>query len=814
MALATVATLAAVAMLATPRAAGGQTTTTAAASATATVLVRVTADSLPVPGAAVAAGASNAQSDESGLALLRVPAGRRTFRVTSVGFLPESLAVNIGAGINRVTIALHHRETSATEEKVAAQGKVAPPAPPAPQKSVPPDKVKVASPDKAPARDTDVARTQVVPPASVATATAAPASAATDAGAAPQRRVALPNGLLSDRRDLRTGVDEPTTIESTDRADIEAQIDRSPGTIADLVGRMDGVRVQPLVAGPGGSEIRIRGLPGHYAKILTDGLPLYSPTPQGLEPLEIPALDVQRVEVIPGIASALYGPTALSGIVNVVSAPPTSQSQALVNGTTREASDIALFQTGTINPDLRASLEAGRHFGNPADLDGDGWTEVPGYRKIIVRPRVYWSQSDQSSWFMTGGWTSENRRSGTFKNARLPDFNRFANDDDARHADVGTVGRIALDTTLFLTVRASLTRDWRTRWFGTDREHDRRNTIFGDVSLTKSIDAENVAVGGISFERDQFTTPDVRDFSYRYTTPSLYADYTLTPVRWIGVTAGGRLDLQSQFGDFASPRVSVVLRPSEAWTARITRSTGVYAPTPLTDETEAFGLSHFRATTLEAEHADGWSVDLDGQNGWFEVRGAAYRTVIAHPVIMRPVQGSLDEVQLVNADDPTRTQGIDASVRIRANPLRFTASYSYIDATRPEIGVIEGVDFSVDTTFRRVVPLNPRHSGGVEVALESQNNLLVGVEGRYTGRMALSDTLYSLSKQYVTLDARVEKHISRAILFVYGKNLTNVKQGQFNPVLLSASGAAGGWTRDAWAPLDGLVVNAGVRVKY
>ena len=48
-------------------------------------------------------------------------------------------------------------------------------------------------------------------------------------------------------------------------------------------------------------------------------------------------------------------------------------------------------------------------------------------------------------------------------------------DADTRRADAGTVGRILLDTNMFLTVRASMTREWRTRWYGDNRERDRRN---------------------------------------------------------------------------------------------------------------------------------------------------------------------------------------------------------------------------------------------------------------------------------------------------------------------------------------------------
>ena len=378
-----------------------------------------------------------------------------------------------------------------------------------------------------------------------------------------------------------------------------------------------------------------------------------------------------------------------------------------MNGTTREASDVALWQTHTFSPQWAATLVAGRHYQNPGDPDGDGWAEVTGYKRVVVRPRVYWSRSEQSSWFMTGGWTTENRRSGTFGNARLPDLNRFSDDADTRRADAGTVGRIQLDTNEFLTIRASMTREWRTRWYGDERERARRNMIFSDIALTKSLGA-NVLVGGVGFERDQYAALDARQHSYRYSTPSLFAEHTWTPERWFGITSSARLDLQSEFGDFVSPRVSIFVRPSETWTARLSRANGVYAPTPLTDETEAIGLSHVRPTAREAEHATGWSLDVEHVRGALELRGSAYRTDVNHPLTLR---ADGDNLELVNADEPLRAQGVDVSARYRMHALRFTAAYAYIDAMRPEIGQLFGEDFEIDTTLRRAVPMTPQARG-------------------------------------------------------------------------------------------------------
>ena len=736
-----------------------------AQTGTGTIIVRVTADSVPISRATIVTGRTGTVTDQSGLATFKLPTGRHTFRVTPVGFRPESLTVVVGVGTTRVTVPVHH--------------------------------TRAASPPQAPAA--------VVASAAVTPAPPPPPPPAPLAAAAP--------GPVAMKRDEHRAPAAPTYMEVSDRDMLEEQLDRSPGNIADLLGRVPGVRVQPLSAGSGGAGIRIRGMPGRYSKILMDGLPLLGDTPEGQAPLQIPALDVDRVEVIPGVVSALYGPTALGGSVNVVSAPSTAPSQAVVNGTTREASDVAVFQTHTFSPEWAATLLAGRHYQNPGDPDGDGWAEVPGYKRIVVRPRVYWSRSPESSWFFTGGWTSENRRGGTFGDARLPDYNRYSDDADVRRGDGGAIGRIQLDTNTRVTVRASMTRQWRTRWFGDNRERERRNEIFGDVSIMKSL-GENVVVGGVAIDRDQYTALDVREVNYRYTTPSLYAEHTWTPDPRFAITSSARLDLQSEFGDFVSPRVSAVVRPSEAWQLRLSRANGVSAPTALTDETEAFGLTHLDPTARQAEHALGWSLDVDHTRGALELRGSAYRTVVTHPLIVRIPPASAIGFQLVNGDEPTRTQGIDLSARYRLQPFRFTASYSYLDATRPEIAGLFGEDFEVDTTLRRAVPFNPRHAADLDWAYEHENDRLFGVAVHFVGRQVLADSSFGVGGSYVTLDARFEKHVRRAIVFATAKDLTGVHQLQFGPVLRSASGAAGQWADNVWAPLDGRVVNVGVRVKY
>ena len=51
-------------------------------------------------------------------------------------------------------------------------------------------------------------------------------------------------------------------------------------------------------------------------------------------------------------------------------------------------------------------------------------------------------------------------------------------------------------------------------------------------------------------------------------------------------------------------------------------------------------------------------------------------------------------------------------------------------------------------------------------------------------------------------------------VFINGENLTNVQQTDWDPLLRPSRGVDGRWTVDAWAPLDGRVINGGVRFRF
>src|SRR6201988_4571169 len=141
----------------------------------------------------------------------------------------------------------------------------------------------------------------------------------------------------------RTGArleDVPTRVEVLNREEIEEKLLMTPGDIVMMLNEMGGMRVQATSPSLGAASVRIQGMRGRYTRVLSDGLPLFGDV-GGLGLLQIPPMDLGQVEVIKGVASALYGAGAMGGVVNLLSRRPNREPQAemLLNLSTRGATD-------------------------------------------------------------------------------------------------------------------------------------------------------------------------------------------------------------------------------------------------------------------------------------------------------------------------------------------------------------------------------------------------------------------------------------------------------------------------------------------
>src|SRR5262245_58058435 len=268
--------------------------------------------------------------------------------------------------------------------------------------------------------------------------------------------------------------DIPLRVEVVPNEEVQEKIAMAPGDVSMLLAETNGLRVQTTSPALGGASLRIQGLSGRYSQVLADGLPLYGSQSGSVGILQIPPMDLGQVEVIKGVASALYGMSAIGGVVNLVSRRPrTAERELLLNQTTHRGTDGALWFAQPLRKSTRLNMLAGSHWQRRSDLDHDGWTDMPMFSRVQVRPRVSWDNGSGQSIFATFGALDEDRRGGTMPGSTTPDGRPHPENLMTRQFDAGLVGRFLIPGGRVVSVRASGVSQRHDHTFGHVLERER-----------------------------------------------------------------------------------------------------------------------------------------------------------------------------------------------------------------------------------------------------------------------------------------------------------------------------------------------------
>jgi iron complex outermembrane receptor protein len=612
--------------------------------------------------------------------------------------------------------------------------------------------------------------------------------------------------IVSSTRTDRRIEDEPVRVEVIGREEIEEKLLMTPGDIAMLLNETAGLRVQPTAPALGGAGVRIQGLRGRYTQILSDGLPLHGGQTGALGALQIPPMDLRQVEVIKGAVSALYGASALGGIVNLLSRRPAEEGEGelLFNQSTLGGTDAIGWASDQLTPEWGYTLLAGVHRQAHADVDEDGWADLPSYRRALIRPRVFWHDDRGSSLLFTLGGMIEDREGGTVPGAITPDGSPYAEAIDTRRADTGALARFVLDGSRLISLRGSVSMQEHEHRFGDTREPDAHATAFVEGAFSGTTGAHAWLIGA-ALQHERYEAEAVPAFDYTHTAPAIFVQDEFVPFTWLTLALSGRLDRHDVYGTFASPRASALVRPADDWSIRVSAGSGFFAPTPWTEETESIGLGRLVPTVLVAERARSASIDIGRTIGPVELNATVFRSRIDNPVQARPASGEPSRIELFNADGAVRTAGTELLARYHREGVHVTATHVYMHSTEP--------DPSADG--RRTVPLTPRHTAGLVAALEQEDRGRLGVELYYTGGQQLADNPYRRdSEPYVIVGFLVERHVGPLRVYLNAENIFDTRQTRHDPLLLPARAPDGRWLTDVWAPLEGRSFNAGVRVRF
>ena len=411
-------------------------------------------------------------------------------------------------------------------------------------------------------------------------------------------------------------------------------------TVAQGLSFQPGVRVENNCQNCGFQQVRINGLDGQYTQILIDSRPIFSALAgvYGIE--QLPANMVDRVEVMRGGGSALFGSSAIAGTINIITKEPIRNSAAISHTTTSIGGSSAWHNTTDINAsivseDNKLGLAVfGQNTSKDAwDANGDGFTELSKISGQTIGFRSYVKTGLYTKLTAEYHHLEEFRRGGD--NLDLPPHEAMIAEQTKHGINTGGLkfDWFSKDQKHRMNVFASLQHIDRESYYGAGQDPNAYGkttdlTWVGGAQYVYKMDRcifmpSDLTVG-LEYNEDYLKD---NMWGYGRTTDqtvrimSAYAQNEWKNDRW-GILIGGRLDKHNLIdGLIFSPRANLRFNPTENLNLRASYSYGFRAPQAFDEDLHIDNVggtvSMIRLSEdLRVEKSQSVSVSADIYHSW------------------------------------------------------------------------------------------------------------------------------------------------------------------------------------------------------
>jgi outer membrane receptor for ferrienterochelin and colicins len=577
-----------------------------------------------------------------------------------------------------------------------------------------------------------------------------------------------------------------------------AEADRRGATnVAEALASQPGLVVNPGSYGflGGASALQIQGFDRDRVLILEDGERVIGDVGGAIDLATIPTGDIDRIEIVSGPTSALYGSSALGGVVNILTAPPRDEGPTgrlrteyrSLNGVVLQgnagyrrgapwaALDFNLTRMDGIEkgngPDLRVPETSHRMVGVRAG------TSLTPTMDVRVRARQFRDRTDGLETQRTPGFPT-------------PFITDTPSQTDRYTLHVIHTTRIGSDGS---NLRLTMGRQWFDNVTARDRrespidEHHDRTQRMQSFEATGTIaDGPRTWVAGARAEAEHFeqdftrtdsvpatggtvTTSAPEVVPQSYGTGALYGqvawklgDFTVLP--------GTRFESHTRYGSSVAPRLAAAWRASDVVTLRASGGRGFRAPSPkelgFAFDHSAFGYKIFGNDALKPEKSWGVNADLTvTPTKQMTFRGSVYANWVDDLIDLDLGHGRNDNGVVAYAYTNfgrARTAGGQVDAAFKPAPwVRAESSYSYT--------------WTRDDVNDQPLPGRPPHAVTVSLRLEPGWKTELYARARIVTDAFLDDK--TRAPGYENLDVRVGRELwPKSQLYVGAVNLTNVKQ--------------------------------------
>ena len=576
----------------------------------------------------------------------------------------------------------------------------------------------------------------------------------------------------------------------------------------------DLLKEQPgmLISGSVRSGIQMNGLGPDYTLILIDGQPIIGRVAGVLDLSRISVGNIERVEIVKGPMSSMFGSEALAGVINIITKRPTDG----INGS-------VMLQGVTRGP-LEARVEGGW---------GSNDVEVSGFINLKSSPAFslpldslsipYAAFTDgtahlKAQWKFAKGWTARGWLR-LFGSETQGSFIESVAGQIAQNS--GSVTQWDASSTLGVEYQSGRARLTVNAYGSTFNERYNFDVTQGAAGSTDDLQrriarlysqydvqlgaANRLTVGG------EVLYDDIDGSRYRdstgthpfYRTGVAFAQWEGMPLEWISYVLSARYDGNNIFGDAISPRFSLLWKPGEHIRMSGSIGTGFKAPdfrqlyVTFSNRLAGAGYDLIGAerlgNSLQPERSVSYDLALRYEDGQRELSS---RVSLLYSAELRAFRNDLNNliefyyVQTINNRDVYSyrnisrafTQGIEANLRLalaKENGAMYTimGGYQYLDAN--DVQILEAIDKGQAGTIAGPLQREDyhglwgrsRHSGTVRVQYDAPDRLWsANVRAQFVGRYGDE----SLDKNGPVISDPPRKVLDRDDEFVAGYVVLNV----------------------------------------
>jgi outer membrane receptor for ferrienterochelin and colicins len=558
-------------------------------------------------------------------------------------------------------------------------------------------------------------------------------------------------------------------------------------SLFEAVGMVNGVQPQLNCNVCNTGDIHINGMEGPYTMILIDGMPIVSSlsTVYGLN--GIPNSLVDRIEVVKGPGSSLYGSEAMGGIINVITKNPLSAAAL--------STDVFATSWGEVSTDASAKFRFGKatsllginyfNYQNPIDNNKDGFTDLTLQNRISVFNKWSFKRKDYRSASIAARYVYEDRWGGQMN------WTKEYRGSDSIYGEAIYTKRAELIGTYQLPVKEKIFTQFSYNWHDQDSHY----------GITPYIANQQVAFAQMYWDRPLTQKHSLLlGASYRYT---IYDDNTPgtastdgkknqpanTPLPGIFIQdewsintkhkllGGYRYDYDQHHGSVHSPRLAYKWSPDKDNTIRISMGTGYRVVNLFTEDHAA--LTGAREVVIkEALNPErsynsnlNYVLKIPTPSFLLALDATAFYSYFTNR-ITGDFNTDPNKIIYDNLDGHAISQGISLNADVSFYfPLKLMLGSTYMNVYQIE-------DNGVGTFVKSQQLHAPKWSGTFVATYSFPRKFIVDLTGKWTGPMRLpilpNDYRPEYSPWFCTANVQLTKKYKNG-LEVYGgvKNLLN-----------------------------------------